>query len=95
MAVKIRAIEKDSGNHYNPHEAIQAYCWVNEQTSESGKTNRPNMVAWVEKGNKAYVKDALGNIAYCYVRTSSNGNKFLQTYSDGTYTNNLLNLPEC
>lgn len=95
MSVRIKGIEKDNGNHANPHEAIQAYCWINEENRETGKTNRPKMVAWVEKGNIAYVTDSQNHRVRCYVRESSRGNKFLQTHSDGRYTNNLLQLPEC
>lgn len=96
MAVRITCINKDSGNHENPHEAISHYGWINESTNKPGKNDRLSMVKWVEKeGNDAYVKDTIGNKAYCYVRTSSKGTKFLQTYSDNKYTNNLLSLPEC
>ncbi len=93
--VRIVCINKDGGNHNNPHEAISHYGWLNESTGKSGKETRPDMVAWVEKGNTAYVKDNNGNTAKCGVRTSKNGIKFLQTYSDGYYNDNLLSLPEC
>jgi len=53
------------------------------------------MVAWVEQGNKAYVQDVDGKRVYCYVRSSINGTKFLQTQADGEWKNNLLSLPEC
>jgi hypothetical protein len=54
------------------------------------------MVKFIEQdGGKAYVKDERGNLAYLYVRTSQSNNKFVQTYADSRYTNNLLNLPEC
>jgi len=95
MSVRITCINKDNGNHENPNEAISHYGWINESTNESGKNDRPSMVKWVENGNKAYVKDVSGNVAYCYVRESSKGTKFLQTYADNKYTDNLLSLPEC
>lgn len=95
MSVKITCINKDHGNHENPHEAISHYGWLNENTGKLGRSDRQTMVDWVKEGNKAYVKDNLGNIAYCYVRKSPRGVEFLQTYSDGTYTDNLLKLPEC
>ncbi|PIZ76303.1 DUF3892 domain-containing protein [Candidatus Peregrinibacteria bacterium CG_4_10_14_0_2_um_filter_38_24] len=94
--VRITCINKDRGNHYNPHEAVSHYGWLNPQTNESGKADRASMVVWLEtQGNSAYVMDRIGNKAYCGVRKSANGNKFLQTYADQTYTDNLLNLPEC
>jgi hypothetical protein len=95
MSLRITCINKDSGNHDNPHEAISRYGWLNEISMESGKSTRQEMVEWVEKGNTAYVKDANGNTAKCGVRTSKKGTKFLQTYSDGFYSDNLLSLSEC
>lgn len=96
MSVRITCINKSGGYHENPHEAISKYGWENETTGEAGKSNRQQMVDFLEnKNGEAYVKDSSGSTAYCYVRTSSNGNKFLQTYSDGQYTNNLLSLSEC
>lgn len=95
MSVRIQCINKSEGDHDNPNEAISHYGWINEDTDEHGKSNRLTMVEWLEEGNKAYVKDNNGNIAYCDVRTSKSGNKFLQTHSDGYYNNNLLSLPEC
>lgn len=95
MSVRIVCINKDNGNHENPHEAISHYGWANESTNSTGKNDRLSMVNWVKKGNKAYVKDRFGNVAYCMVRKSPKGTEFLQTVSDGRYTNNLLSLPEC
>lgn len=95
MSVRITCINKDEGYHENPNEAISYYGWINESSGKKGKDNRQTMVEWVKKGNKEYVKDSYGNIAYCYVRKSSNGIEFLQTYADEEYTNNLLSLPEC
>lgn len=94
MEVKIKCVNKDGGNHDNPHEAITHYGWV-KSNGESGKSTRAVMVKYIDDGNHAYVTDSYGHKAYCYVRTSSKGTKFLQTYSDGSYTNNLLHLPEC
>jgi len=95
MAVRITCINKSGGNHDNPHEAISHYGWLNESSNTSGKDDRQTMVNWIKKGNKACVKDSYGNTAYCEVRKSLKGTEFLQTYADGKYTNNLLNLPEC
>lgn len=96
MAVRIIAIRKDHGNHYNPHEAISHYKWLNEQTNETGIISRADMVAWVERerNNQAYVRDNLGTVN-CYVNVSRSGTKFLQTYADRRWTDNLLNLTEC
>jgi len=95
MSVRIRCINKSSGYHENPNEAIERYGWVNESTNESGIETRQAMVDWVKKGNQAYVTDSQGNRVSCEVRESSRGIEFLQTVSDGRETNNLLELPEC
>ena len=94
MTVRIIAVRKDRGNHDNPHEAVSDYKWLNEQDNNSDIEPRANMVSWVEKGGKAYVKDAAGTV-YCYVNVSRAGTKFLQTYADNRWSDNLLSLPEC
>lgn len=92
--VRITCINKDGGNHSNPHEGITKYGWLNS-TGKTDRSDRAQMVSWIEDGNRAYVQDNFGNKAYCNVRKSINGNKFLQTVADDTYTDNLLSLPEC
>ena len=95
MSVRVTCINKASGHHEEPHEAVSHYGWVDESTKNTGRSDRQVMVDWVKQGNKAYVRDAQGNTAYCAVRKSSRGTEFLQTYADGKYTDNLLSLPEC
>jgi hypothetical protein len=93
--VRITCINKDSGNNFDPHEAISHYGWLNPVTNETGRANRSTMVSWLEiPGNYAYVLDWLGNKTYCKVM-QRNGNKFLQTIADGRTTDNLLSLPTC
>jgi hypothetical protein len=94
MSVRIIAIRKDGGNHYNPYEAVSHYQWINEQTRQSRINDRPSMVDWVEKGGRAYVSSQEGAVD-CYVNHSSTGTKFLETHADKRSSNNLLNLPEC
>jgi hypothetical protein len=94
MTVRITCINKSGGYHDNPHAAISHYGWL-YSSEKRGKMTRIQAVEWIGKGNDAYVENAYGNKAYCYVRTSTNGVKFLQTQSDGRDTNNLLELPEC
>lgn len=94
MAVRIIAIRKTGGNSYDSHEAVSHYKWLNEQSNETGISTRVDMVAWVEQNNRAYVRDKSGTVD-CYVNTSRVGTKFLQTYADGRWADNLLSLPEC
>lgn len=96
MAVKITCINKEGGNHYDPHEAIQYLGWINEKTGARGKSSRLEMVKFIEENGigSAYV-DRGGKIAYLVVRVSPWGNKYVKTIADGKETNNLLELPEC
>ena len=47
----------------------------------------------VDRG-QAYVKDQFGNVAWVGVQTSAWETKYLRTYADSKWTNNLLSLPE-
>lgn len=93
--IQITCINKDSGNHYNPHESIEFFGWTEDKTNKIGKASLSKMVEWLEQGIEAYVQDVRGNKAYLTIRTSINGNKFVQTHSDGNWNNNLLALNEC
>jgi hypothetical protein len=94
--VEIICINKSGGYHYNPNEAIHTFGWIDHTDGNRGKSSRANMIKFLNEGNNAYVLDNNGNRkVYCYVRKSSSGTQFLQTYADSTYTNNLLDLPEC
>lgn len=97
--IQITCINKDSGNHNNPLEAISDYGWSDTNSDKTGKWTRSKMVSWIEEdkdNHKAFVKDSAdGSEVYCYVRTSVNGVKFLQTKRNDTERDNLLSLPEC
>jgi hypothetical protein len=93
MTVRITGIKKDRGNHYNPHEAVSDYQWLDSE-GKTGIGTREQMVDWmVNKGGKAYVSSAEGSV-WCYINKSLAGTSFLQTQSDKKWSNNLLNLPE-
>ena len=55
------------------------------------------VVASIEAAtNTFFVMDAAGHRANVYVVDPGNGRrKYLQTYADGDWNNNLLALPEC
>ena len=95
MTVRAVCINKDGGNHNNPHETVTNYGYVSSSDGTTKVVSRTAMVDFIEKGGQAYVKDVPGNVAYCRVRTSVNGVKFLQTVSDNKYSNNILSLKEC
>ncbi len=94
MSVRVTCINKDNGDHYDPHEAITHLGWINESNGKTGKSTRAEMVKFLEDGNKAYTKDRFGNLAYLIV-ISRAGNKYVKTVADGKETDNLLYLAEC
>lgn len=95
MSVRITCIKKDGGHHENPHSAISTLGWINEATSESGRSTRLDMYEFVNRGGQAYVKDALGDVAYLIAMISPSGTKYVKTEPDGTKADNLLTLAEC
>lgn len=95
MSVRITCINKAGGDHLDPHEAVTNYGWINESDGEKGRNDRASMVDWVaNKKGVAYAGTGDSKV-FCQVRESRRGTKFLQTVSDGKWSNNLLSLPEC
>jgi len=96
MSVRITCINKDNGNHDNPHEAIFNFGWTNESTRDSGNSSMAQMVDFIDTNpsGSAYVRAGQRTVT-CYTRMGRSGNKFVQTHADGTPTDNLLELPEC
>lgn len=96
MTIRITCINKDGGNHENPHAAISDLGWIEDGTNASGKFTRLKMYDWIknQKG-AAYVRDANGNIAWVGTAETAQGTKYVRTYRDSTWTDNLLALKEC
>jgi hypothetical protein len=97
MTIRITCINKAGGWHDDPHCAISDLGWVNDADGKTGKSTRIQVYDWLKanSANLAYVKDARGNTAYLYPRENARGTKFVQTYADKTWTDNLLALREC
>ena len=96
MSVRITCISKAGGDHDNPHEAISHLGWTNEETGASGKSTRLEMYNWVkDKNGYAYVRDGAGNTVRVGTAVSARGTKYVRTYRDKVWTDNLLALPEC
>ena len=95
MAVRIRCVNKPSGNIQDPHEAISEFGWIDDATGVVKYSTRQQMVDFLKNGGAAYVEDNVGNRAFCNVKTSVNGTEFLQTVTDGKWSDNLLSLPKC
>lgn len=95
MAIQITCIQKQGGFHNDAHHAIESLGWKNVDTGATGKSTRIEIYKWIKGGGSAFVKDAAGNIAYVGTRENSDGTKFVQTFADKVWTDNLLSLPEC
>lgn len=96
MSIRITCINKSGGYHADPHHAISHLGWTNEANGESGKSTRLEIYNWIkDKKGEAFVRDARGNKAFVSTREHVNGTKFVQTYADRVWTDNLLALPEC
>jgi hypothetical protein len=91
MAIRITAARLQGGTG---HEHISLLWWTNPGTGQDGKSARASIVSWIEDQNgKAYTEDAQGNRAEVLVVTPTHGEKYLRTYADGRWTDNLLALP--
>ena len=96
MSIRITCINKSGGYHADPHHAISHLAWINEGSGKTGKNTRVEIYDWIKnQDGKAYVQDSKGNKAFVGIREHSNGTKYLQTYADQVWTDNLLALQEC
>jgi len=91
MAIRITHVRLSGGTR---HEHIVRLWWRNPSTGATGDNSRSELVKWIEdEDGKAYVEDSAGHRANVGVVTPASGPKYLRTYSDGVWTNNLLALP--
>ncbi len=96
MSIRVTCINKSGGYHADPHHAIERLGWVEDGTGRVGRNTRIELYEWVKNQNGvAYVRDSRGNKALVRARENARGIKFLQTYADGVWSDNLLALPEC
>lgn len=81
-------------DRFSPHERI---THVSGPTPEGGRWKNPvdDVVGWIERNQHRFYTSEGQASAWVGVRTSAAGDKFLQTYSDGVWRDNLLALPEC
>jgi hypothetical protein len=93
--IRITCINKDGGHHDDPHEAITTLGWINEQNGQTGRSSKNEMITWLERGGKAFTRDAFNRTAALVVCTSRFGNKYVKTVADGFLSDNLLKLSEC
>lgn len=85
------------GGSLQNHSAISHYQWIRTGNDQPVISTRQEIVQWIDNGkgsNRAFVTDRYRGKAYCEVRQVSQ-TRFLQTYADGVWTDNLLSLPQC
>ncbi|MFC8298495.1 DUF3892 domain-containing protein [Micromonospora orduensis] len=91
MSINIIAIRLSGGT---THQHITRLWRTNPSMSATGDNSRSEIVSWIESENgKAYVEGARGNRADVGVVKLAHGDKYLRTYADGVWTDNLLALP--
>ncbi|MHB1486585.1 MAG: DUF3892 domain-containing protein [Acidimicrobiales bacterium] len=88
MAIYITARHMVGGSK---HEHIDEVKWENRGDGKSGKFSRAEMVKWIEGGGDARVAKST---SYVKVRVVDAIPKYIRTYADGIWTDNLLALPE-
>lgn len=90
MSIRITAVRLTGGQ---THQHITRVWWTNPANGESRDNTRAEVVSWIEHENgKAYV-DEDGCRVDVLVVTPASGPKFLRTYADGVWKDNLLALP--
>ncbi|MGY4157918.1 hypothetical protein ACVINW_003760 [Bradyrhizobium sp. USDA 4461] len=82
-------------NRKSSHEHITHVGGPKPDGSGRWKDTVPDVVRMIEQGTHSFYTDQGGARAEVGVRTSAAGNKFLQTYADGVWKDNLLALNEC
>jgi hypothetical protein len=82
-------------NRNSAHEHITHVGGPNPDSSGRWKDTVPNIVRHIEQKTHRFFTSEGGAVAWVGVRTSAAGNKFLQTYADGIWKDNLLALKEC
>jgi hypothetical protein len=93
MALQITGIRKPDRD--DPHEAISHYRWFDHADDTAGVDEREVLIKWMQDHEvDAYVEDDEGKV-WCGIRENKYGTKYLQTYADKRWTDNLLSLPPC
>jgi hypothetical protein len=81
-------------DRFSPHEHITAVAGPRPDGSGRWKDTVANVAQFIEsKQHRFYTKEGNAS-AWVGVRTTSAGRKFLQTYADRIWKDNLLALPE-
>jgi len=61
----------------------------------TGRWTRESVIGWIERKEHSFHTSVNGKSAYVGVVTPAQGPKYLRTYADNEWNDNLLALPEC
>lgn len=90
VSIQIYAIRLSGGT---THQHIERLWWSDSSSGDSGDNSRAEIVSWIEnQDGKAYVEES-GHRVDVGVVDPDVGPKYLRTYADRVWTNNLLALP--
>lgn len=93
MALQITGIRKP--NPHDSHVAVSHYRWIDHDDDTTGIDKREDLIRWMEKNEvRAYVASGNGKV-WCGIRENTHGTKYLQTYANEKWNDNLLELPQC
>lgn len=90
---RIDCINKPDRNSTREH--ITHVGGPNSDGSGRWRDTVENVVKHIESKTHAFYTSEGGVTAWVGVRTSSSGRKYIQTYADGVWKDNLLALKEC
>lgn len=91
MAIEITHVR--FGSTTKTEDEIVRYRWKNIGSGTTGESDKPTLVAWVERNPGAASVGSGTNRVEVRVVDPVRGQKYLRTYADGKWTNNLVNLP--
>ncbi len=75
----------------SPHEHITSVRLANDAKDYP----REDIVYWIDQKTHSFHVLEDGSRVYVGTATGPSGQKYIRTYRDGKWTNNLLALPEC
>jgi hypothetical protein len=92
VASATKTAQVECVNKPNRHSSEEAITHIG---GPGWKITVPDAIRKIENREWEFYTMVGGKRADIDVRTSKSGRKFLQTYADGYWNNNLLALPEC
>lgn len=89
--VYITAIHLAGGSE---HEHVASVRWLNAENGQSGESDRAAMVEWLDRVGTSNIAKVAGPQGSAQVGVVDSQPKYLRTYADGQWSNNLLSLPK-